>query len=174
PFFTYCSQQQGEPILYVAYYTGALRFDRNWAEYVIGFRDNQSGAEDFWIGLSNLRYLTFDQGLHDFTIRVTLSTTTDQSSFAILYQNFTVGNATSKYNYRYSNWVATKNGPLSSVSELKNCLTAGPDGRGFSTPDADNDADNHPDSCPGMTRSGWWFYLCERNLDWCNPFGRML
>ncbi|XP_059178677.1 microfibril-associated glycoprotein 4-like [Physella acuta] len=147
-----------EIFTYVFSNSGDQNFNKTWDEYLYGFYIN---AENFWIGLKNLKLLN-DNGLTDFELSTSLiATSTDvYTSYGYRYSNFNLGDESTGFAFTYG--TTTTNGPL--YVYYGDCLPQ-VSNSSFSTWD-----NNHVSTgnCAAVAGGGWWFRSCNFT---CNPLG---
>ena len=125
---------------------GTVDFYRNWTDYVHGFGDLEG---EFWYGLERIHCLTTRE---DVEVRFEIGNGTEPS-LVWTYQLFQVGGA--ETNYRLT--IGQAHGVGSTFDGM-----AHQNGRPFSTPDRDNDADTSG-SCAIRHGGAWWYYGCVRS-----------
>ncbi|KAH9520341.1 hypothetical protein Btru_060567 [Bulinus truncatus] len=120
------------------------KFNQNWFLYKHGFGPVCS---DFWIGLRHLHHLT-SQARYELKIEMYYR----GAEYYAHFDNFSIGNAASKYVLRVVNYTGNATDHLSYSNNTP-----------FSTPDRDND-DNPTSSCGLTYNTGWWFKDCHEGL----------
>ncbi|WP_431798062.1 fibrinogen-related domain-containing protein (plasmid) [Cupriavidus metallidurans] len=121
--------------------SGALAFNRNWADYIAGF-GNLRG--DFWLGLDKLSLIAGRPR----SLRVDLGRYNGQTSFA-KYSSFSID---SEANYRLS--------VSGFVDGAAGDSLAYHNGMQFSAYDA-NHQTNQGTNCAQMFGGGWWYDYCH-------------
>ncbi|KAK4319026.1 hypothetical protein Pmani_010005 [Petrolisthes manimaculis] len=145
PFFVYCNMETdgGGWTVIQRREDGTVDFLREWPDYKHGF-GNLAG--EFWLGNEKIHQLT---NQYVSQLRVDLADFDQQSSYA-KYSAFAVGSELEKYSLKMLGEFMGDAG-----DSLRYHV-----GRGFSTPDVDNDA--WPDkSCARDHQGAWWYRACE-------------
>ena len=122
----------------------SVSFNRNWVDYEKGFGDLNTG---FWYGLEEIHYLT-QRG--QWEMRVDYQFTNNKSFSYLHYNQFSVGSASEEYPLTVGGFTGVGTDWLG-IHKLN--------GRKFSTPDNDNDNENH--KCADV--DGWWYDKCPYN-----------
>eukprot|EP00112_Aurelia_sp_Birch-Aquarium-sp1_P018058 Seg4254.1 transcript_id=Seg4254.1/GoldUCD/mRNA.D3Y31 product=Ficolin-1 protein_id=Seg4254.1/GoldUCD/D3Y31 len=120
----------------------SVSFDRDWAEYVMGF-GNPSG--NHWLGLEAMHQLTKTGNV---ILRFDLKRSDGSVGFAE-YEKFTIATASEKYKINYR-WYKGNIGDALNIYSL---------GRPFSTKDKDND-DSNAKNCATLYKGAWWHGDC--------------
>ncbi|XP_062593539.1 ficolin-2-like isoform X3 [Saccostrea cucullata] len=130
--------------------SGAVRFNRNWAEYKTGFG---SPNDSYWIGNDVIHQLTRGRN-SSLYVSITL---TNGTKLYELYNQFSVADET-------NNFRLFLGGPASGTlgESMIDSGNSGEDqsGMSFSTPDRDHDRSSN--NCAANHRGGWWFNMCHR------------
>ncbi|CAG2233987.1 Angiopoietin-related protein 1,Ficolin-1-A,Ryncolin-1,Fibrinogen C domain-containing protein 1,Tenascin-N,Ficolin-3,Fibrinogen C domain-containing protein 1-B,Fibroleukin,Fibrinogen-like protein 1,Ficolin-1,Ficolin-1-B,Fibrinogen beta chain,Angiopoietin-4,Tenascin-R,Ryncolin-2,Techylectin-5B,Microfibril-associated glycoprotein 4,Fibrinogen-like protein A,Ryncolin-3,Angiopoietin-2,Ficolin-2,Fibrinogen alpha chain,Tenascin,Angiopoietin-related protein 2,Techylectin-5A,Ryncolin-4 [Mytilus edulis] len=133
-------------------FDGSVDFNRNWLECENGF-GNVDG--EFWFGNHYVHTLTASG---KYELRINMVDKNNNKKYAV-YQNFSIGNAASKYKLSVGNYSGN------AVDKLKNH-----NGQMFSAKDQDND--KWAKNCASSYQGPWWYNSCyQANLN--RPFGKM-
>ncbi|CAL1591072.1 unnamed protein product [Knipowitschia caucasica] len=146
----YCEQEglMGGWILAQQRETGAVSFNRTWAEYRDGFGSvDAQGQGEFWLGNENL-YLLTNQG--ETMLKIELEDW--EGGTASAEYSVKVGAATEGYALRVSSYTGSAGDGL-----------AEHDGMKFSTYDQNNTASK--ENCAAVYGGGWWYGPCRANLN---------
>lgn len=131
--------------------SGAIGFNRSWAEYRDGFGSVGAGGEgEFWLGNQNLHLLT-NQG---------------ESMLKVEVEDWEGGVASAEYTIRvgpeeegYPLHVSGYTGDAGDALATPNSNMASHTGMKFSTFDRDND--KWEESCAEVYGGGWWYNNCQ-------------
>ncbi|XP_031158490.1 fibrinogen alpha chain isoform X2 [Sander lucioperca] len=149
----YCQQQglMGGWLLVQQRESGALGFNRTWAEYRDGFGSvDANGNGEFWLGNQNLHLLT-NQG--ESMLKVELEDW--DGGVASAEYTVSVGAETEGYPLHVSGYTGDAGDALAMpVSD-----TPSHNGMKFSTFDKDNDV--WEESCAERYGGGWWYNKCQ-------------
>jgi len=132
-------------------------FYKSYTEYQQGFGDLSS---NMWLGLDSIHCLTSPKSTELF---VGLEEANNYFFSALsYYRNFSVGDESSNYQLKVSNFVSDLNSlPVSIPQYATNGLDSlsSHDKQMFSTKDVDNDADDLT-HCGQVHKGGWWYKNC--------------
>ncbi|KAG8546641.1 hypothetical protein GDO81_030159 [Engystomops pustulosus] len=123
-------------------YDGSVDFLRNWESYKTGFGSHQS---EFWLGNENISSIT-SSGTWE--LRIDLQDFGFINYFA-KYSSFKVMGESEKYKLVLGGFTGGNAGDSLSIHN----------GKMFSTPDQDNDAD--PTNCAYVYKGAWWYNQCH-------------
>ena len=123
-----------------------VSFNRKWSEYEEGFGDLNT---EFWYGLQNIHYLTRN-GQWEMRIDYQLK---NKTWSYLHYNQFSVGSASEQYPLTVEGFIGVG---------IDHFMSHQLNGKGFSTPDNDNDESPH--NCAASLKSGWWYKNCH-NID---------
>ena len=118
----------------------SVSFDRNWAEYVMGF-GNPSG--NHWLGLEAMHQLT-KKG--DVTLRFDLKHRDGSAGYAE-YDKFKIAAASENYKIHFNRYKGNVGDSLTPSN-----------GQPFTTKDKDNDKSHH--NCAVYFKGAWWHLNC--------------
>lgn len=125
--------------------SGAVSFNRSWAEYRAGFGNvDARGSGEFWIGNQNLNYLT-NQG--ETMLKVELEDW--EGGVASAEYTVNVGSEAEGYALQVSAYTGDGGDALTRNNGMK-----------FSAYDRDND-NSEEGSCAATLGGGWWFDRCQ-------------
>ncbi|VDI32417.1 Hypothetical predicted protein [Mytilus galloprovincialis] len=126
-------------------FNGSVEFHRNWKDYEHGFGDIHG---EFWLGNKNIAQLTLE-GNHE--LRIDVEDWDGNKRYAI-YRNFSVGDASTKYQLTISNYSGNAGDGMSFFNGMK-----------FTTYDQDND--KHGLNCADHIyfKGGWWYNNCWKS-----------
>ncbi|XP_053688401.1 ficolin-2-like [Sabethes cyaneus] len=143
PFMAYCEQDflGGGWIVFHKRFDGSVNFTRDWDEYREGFGDPLG---EHWMGLDKIHKITRSA---NFELLVVLKDFDGMGKIA-LYDGFSVDGEGAKYKLRLGRFIH---------GNAEDSLSAS-NGTKFSTAEQDND--EHSDSCARFYKSGWWFKSC--------------
>ncbi|KAM3857515.1 fibrinogen alpha chain-like [Diretmus argenteus] len=152
----YCQQEglMGGWLLVQRRESGALNFNRTWAEYRGGFGSvDAQGKGEMWLGNQNLHLLT-SQG--EIMLRVQLEDW--EGGVATAEYTIRVGSEAEGYQLHVSGYTGDAGDALvRGESSLGSFLSH--QGMKFSTFDKDND--KWEESCAEMYGGGWWYNNCQ-------------
>lgn len=154
---TFC---EGEWTVIQRHYDGSIDFNRNWNDYAAGFGDISG---NFWWGNDKISALIASKPR--WRLRVELEGFDGVTKYAE-YDNFKVLGATDSYRLQS---VGSYSGTAGNSFEGLGDQNHNHVGKGFSTPDRDNDS--WSGSCAKAYNSGWWFAKCHKtnlNGQWNN------
>lgn len=131
--------------------SGALSFNRSWAEYRSGFGSvDAQGKGDYWLGNQNLHLLT-NQG---------------ENILKVELEDWEGGAASAEYTVRvgteedgYPLHVSAYSGDAGDALLMAASDGVSHNGMKFSTVDRDNDRSK--DNCAEMFGGGWWYNACQ-------------
>lgn len=149
----YCQQEglMGGWVLVQQRESGALSFNRTWAEYRTGFGSvDAQGRGEFWIGNQNLHLLT-NQG--ETILKVELEDW--EGGAASAEYTVRVGSEGEGYPLHVSGYSGDAGDALTTSSDTNLVHN----GLKFSTFDKDNDKGG--ENCAATYGSGWWFNDCQ-------------
>ncbi|XP_067379224.1 fibrinogen alpha chain [Channa argus] len=134
--------------------SGALSFNRTWAEYHKGFGSvNAQGNGEFWLGNENIHLLT-NQG--ETILKVELEDW--EGGMASAEYTFRVGSEAEGYPIQVSGYTGDAGDALMGPkTNMASYLSH--NGMTFSTFDRDND--NWEENCAAMYGGGWWYNNCQ-------------
>uniref|UniRef100_A0A3B4VCE8 Fibrinogen alpha chain n=1 Tax=Seriola dumerili TaxID=41447 RepID=A0A3B4VCE8_SERDU len=152
----YCQQEglMGGWLLVQQRESGALSFNRTWAEYRNGFGSvNAQGKGDFWIGNQNLHLLTNQS---EIMLKVELEDW--EGGVASAEYTIRVGSEEEGYALHVSGYIGDAGDALvMPKSDMASFLSH--NGMKFSTFDKDND--KWEENCAEMYGGGWWYNNCQ-------------
>uniref|UniRef100_A0A3B4YK06 Fibrinogen alpha chain n=1 Tax=Seriola lalandi dorsalis TaxID=1841481 RepID=A0A3B4YK06_SERLL len=152
----YCQQEglMGGWLLVQQRESGALSFNRTWAEYRNGFGSvNAQGKGDFWLGNQNLHLLTNQS---DIMLKVELEDW--EGGVASAEYTIRVGSEEEGYALHVSGYIGDAGDALvMPKSDMASFLSH--NGMKFSTFDKDND--KWEENCAEMYGGGWWYNNCQ-------------
>ena len=124
--------------------SGAISFNRTWAEYRDGFGNvDAHGAGEFWLGNENLHLLT-NQG--ETMLKIELSDW--EGGVASAEYIVKVGSAAEGFALHVSGYAGDAGDALAAHNGMK-----------FSTYDVDNNGGK--ESCASVYGGGWWYDRCQ-------------
>ncbi|XP_070849953.1 fibrinogen alpha chain [Chaetodon trifascialis] len=152
----YCQQEglMGGWLLVQQRESGALSFNRSWAEYRNGFGSvDEKGKGEFWLGNQNLHLLT-NQG--ESMLKVELEDW--EGGIATAEYTIRVGSEEEEYLLHVSGYTGDAGDALVMPhSSMASYLSH--NGMKFSTFDKDND--KWEENCAEMYGGGWWYNNCQ-------------
>uniref|UniRef100_A0A8D0GDZ1 Fibrinogen C-terminal domain-containing protein n=1 Tax=Sphenodon punctatus TaxID=8508 RepID=A0A8D0GDZ1_SPHPU len=157
PFLVYCDMSDGGGWSVIQRRSnGKENFQRQWADYKLGFGQFQNKNDDYWLGNDHIHDLL---ARGESSLKIDLMDWHGERRYAV-YENFQIKDE--KDNYRL--WVGTYSGnagdALSGGSNFETQWSASLNGMQFSTADKDNDRFLRG-SCAAENKCGWWFNRCH-------------